>query len=303
MRVFWIIALLSCARLFAADVFHVVTYNLDNYILHPTDTRPAKPPESKTKIRETLRAVHGEVLALQELGGPEALRELQSALKADGLDYPYSEMVGGADTNIFLAVLSQFPITARRPHTNDSFILYGRRFWISRGFLEVDIQVNTNYSFTLLNAHLKSRLPVPQADEAQLREQEALVLRAIATQRLEENPGLNLIVVGDFNDTKSSPTVRALLGRNRHALFDTRPAERNGDQRSIIKPRTVPRNVTWTYYYDREDSYTRIDYILVSRGMNREVQDSETFVFASPNWGLGSDHRPVVAGFVAEDRK
>jgi endonuclease/exonuclease/phosphatase family metal-dependent hydrolase len=285
----------------AAELFHVATYNLENYILQPTDSRPAKSPESRAKIREMLRGLRAEVLALQELGGPEALQELQAGLKAEGLDYPYSEMVGGSDTNIHLAVLSQFPIVDRRPHTNDSFLLYGRRFWISRGFLEVDIQVSTNYVFTLLNAHLKSRLTVPQADEAQLREQEAMVLRAIAAQRLEEHPDLNLVVLGDLNDTKSSPALRALLG-GRNALIDTRPAERNGDAGVVVKANAAPRNVTWTYYYDKEDNYSRIDYILVSRGMAGEWHEEETYIFAARNWGAASDHRPLVAGFEGRNK-
>jgi endonuclease/exonuclease/phosphatase family metal-dependent hydrolase len=281
----------------AAEVFHVASFNLENYLLKATENRPAKSAEARAKIRETLRAIRAEVVGLQEVGGPEALRELQSELKAEGLVYPYSEMVGGTDTNIHLAVLSQFPITARRPHTNDSFLLFGRRFWISRGFLEVEIQVNTNYSFTLINAHLKSRLPIPAADEAQLREQEAIVLRGIAAQRLEENPNLNLVVLGDFNDTKSSPAMRALLG-GRNALIDTRPAERNGDEAVETRARTAQRNVTWTYYYAADDSYGRIDYVLISRGMAREWREDETYVFTGANWGVASDHRPVIAGFL-----
>ena len=51
-----------------------------------------------------------------------------------------------------------------------------------------------------------------------------------------------------------------------------------------------------------EDTYSRIDYILLSPGMAREWVKDETYVLALPNWGVGSDHRPLVATFVAEDR-
>ena len=63
-------------------------------------------------------------------------------------------------------------------------------------------------------------------------------------------------------------------------------------------------NVTWTYYYGTEDSYSRIDYILISPGMAREwiKKGTETYVLALPNWGVGSDHRPIVAAFEAEDK-
>jgi hypothetical protein len=58
-------------------------------------------------------------------------------------------------------VLSKLPLGARRPHTNDFFLLDGRRFAVKLGFAEVDIQAATNFTFTLIAAHLKSRLTTP----------------------------------------------------------------------------------------------------------------------------------------------
>ena len=50
-------------------------------------------------------------------------------------------IVFGYDTNIQVAVLSRFPFTARRPHTNENYLLRGRRFRVSRGFVEAEIDV------------------------------------------------------------------------------------------------------------------------------------------------------------------
>jgi hypothetical protein len=36
--------------------------------------------------------------------------------------------------------------------------------------------------------------------------------------------------------------------------------------------------------------------------MASEWLPEETYVLAFPDWGLASDHRPMVATFVAEDR-
>jgi endonuclease/exonuclease/phosphatase family metal-dependent hydrolase len=199
-------------------------------------------------------------------------------------------------------VLSKFPFTSRRPHTNDQFLLGGRRFRVSRGLAEVDIQVSSNYSFTLIAAHLQSRRPIQQADEAEMRLEEAKMLREHIDADLAANPNLNLIVLGDFNDVKNSPSTKAIIGRGKIKLLETRPKERNGDNARNPVARFDPMNVTWTYFYGLEDSYSRIDYILISAGMAREWVKEETYIPTIPNWGIGSDHRPLVATFEAVNK-
>jgi endonuclease/exonuclease/phosphatase family metal-dependent hydrolase len=287
----------------AADTFRVATYNVENYLEVSNGSRPAKSTEAKAKVREGIIALKPDVIALEEIGGADALLELQASLKADGLDLPYSELVSGADTNINVAVLSRLPIVARRPQTNDFFLLNGRRWQVSRGFVEVAIRVNDHYSFTLMAAHLKSKVPIPQVDEADLRLEEAKVLREKIDALLRSNPNLNLIVLGDFNDTHDSRTIKTIVGRGNGGLYDLRPAERDGQPDGAGDgTRTAQRNITWTEYYSKQDVYTRMDYIFLSRGMAREWDAAGTYILTRPDWGLASDHRPLVATFVAEDR-
>ena len=66
--------------------------------------------------------------------------------------------------------------------------------------------------------------------------------------------------------------------------------------RSTKTSRFDPRNVTWTEYYGKEDTYSRVDYILLSPAMARDWLPNETYVLALPNWGVGSDHRPHRGG-------
>jgi len=285
----------------AATVFRVATYNLENYLLEAEGTRPVKSLEGRAKIRESLRATGADVVALQEIGGANALAELRGALARDGLEYPFSEIVFGPDPHIQVALLSRFSIVARRSHTNEAFLLFGRKFQVSRGLLEVDLRTPSGYRFTVVAAHLKSRRPVPEADEADLRVQEAIVLREKIEARLARDPKANLIVLGDLNDVKDSKSTRAVMGRGRMGLFDTRPVERNGDHALSTSSRYEPRRVTWTHYYGKEDTYSRIDYLLLSKGMVHEWIAEETHVVVVPDWGIGSDHRPIVASFRAED--
>jgi endonuclease/exonuclease/phosphatase family metal-dependent hydrolase len=300
-----VFATLICAPFLSrsAETFRVATYNVQNYLDSPSGTRPAKAEAAKAKIRESIKATHADVLALQEMGNTNALLELRDSLKRDGCDFPFWEHVSAADTNIHVAVLSKFPIVARRPHTNDSFLLFNKRHFVKRGFAEVDIQVNPRYTFTLLTAHLKSKLTVFEADEQELRDEEAVVLREKVDAILAARPNANVIVAGDLNDVRDSKPVRTIVAAGRkNALTDTRPAEQNGDDQPNSNPRYPAPQITWTHYYGKEDTYRRIDYILLSKGMAREWVSGGSFILKIPNWGIGSDHRPVVVTFIAEEK-
>jgi endonuclease/exonuclease/phosphatase family metal-dependent hydrolase len=287
----------------AQESFTLASYNLEGYLDAATGSRPAKAEAARRKVHESMLAVGADVVALQEVGSVSALLSLREALKRGGLDYPHWELVSGYDTNIFVAVLSRFPFTGRQPHTNEGFLLYGRRFRVSRGFAEVEVRVSERYRFTLITAHLKSRRESASADQAELREQEALRLRRIVDARLQARPEVNLAVLGDLNDHPDSAPLRILLARGkRNALVDTRPAEGDDGNSFETDSRRDSRRVTWTHFYAKEDVYSRIDYILVSRGMAREWDPGGSYVLRTPDWGVGSDHRPIVARFLSMDR-
>jgi endonuclease/exonuclease/phosphatase family metal-dependent hydrolase len=286
----------------AAAQFTVGTYNLELYLDAPAGTMRVKPDAAKAKIREAIRAMNVDVLAVQEMGAPTAFAEFTTSLRADGLDYKHTEYVQGADPALHVAVLSRHPIVARRSHTNESFLLNGRRMQVLRGFAEVDIQVGADYQFTLLTMHLKSKRQAGGADEEDVREQEALLLREKIDAILARRPNANIIVLGDLNDFRDARSTRAVIGRARNTLVDTRPAERNGDSRVIANEPGAYRQITWTHFYSKEDSYARLDYILLSRGMAREWLPAETYIVTMPNWGIASDHRPLVATFSTNDK-
>jgi endonuclease/exonuclease/phosphatase family metal-dependent hydrolase len=292
----------GCLALRAAERFRIATFNLENYGDETSETRVRKSEASRAAVRETIRALRADVLALQELGGPAPFRELQQSLKAADLDYPQGQLLTGADTNLHVAVLSRFPIVACHPHTNDAYLLMGRRHFLQRGLLEVRIQVNSNYTFTALIAHLKSRRANFLNDEAEMRLAEAQILRAKVDAILRERPTENLVVLGDLNDVKDSRPIRAVIGRYANALWDTRPAEQPCGSPGFTPGPTERPAIAWTHYYAREDSYSRIDYILLSAGMKREWVPEATCVLTLPIWSLASDHRPMVATFVGEDR-
>ena len=122
-----------------AEIFRIATYNVENYLDRPTESRPhIKSAAARAKVRESLSAIRPDVLALQEIGGAGVLLELQNSLKAEGLVLPYSELVYGYDTIPLLknkaasrATTAQFPRSIRRSVRATSVELSGQ--WTGNG--------------------------------------------------------------------------------------------------------------------------------------------------------------------------
>lgn len=283
----------------SAPAFRIATFNVENYLVRPAPGRKPKPESSRAHVARLIVESRADVVALQEVGDNDALRDLQRRLGGMGFPLPHAEIARGHDTNICVAVLSRFPFLHRRQYTNEVFLLDGRRLRSSRAFAEVSFSPTPSHRVILLVAHLKSKRAVGLAAESEMREQEALLLREKADALLRADPDANLVVCGDFNDTPDSPALRALVGRGLMALIDTRPAEPIDGGAS---PSATKRSITWTHHFAREDAYTRIDYLLVSRGLAREWRREDTRIHATPDWGLASDHRLLVVGFDSPDR-
>ena len=65
----------------AATSFSVATFNVENYLAVPSGNRPVKSVEAKAKVRESIHALKPDVLAMEEMGGTDALLELRASLK------------------------------------------------------------------------------------------------------------------------------------------------------------------------------------------------------------------------------
>jgi endonuclease/exonuclease/phosphatase family metal-dependent hydrolase len=265
-------------------------YNLQNYRLQ-TDTNGQKPksPASKAALTAIVSQLSPDILGMCEMGSREALADLQMRLKSAGLDLPESEFVDGPDPDRHLALLSRFPIVEKSSDRQVTFELNGTPELVRRGFLDVVIQINSSYRLRLIGVHLKSKIAAPEG-ESLIRRMESHLLALRISKILESEPEANLLVYGDFNDTKDQPALQSLIG------------ERSSQQMLRDLYAIDERGECWTHYWRTADVYSRMDFLLASRGLLPEILRKQTRAHSPANWSDASDHRLISTVITATNR-
>ncbi len=282
--------------LFGAQEIVVATYNVRNYLSAspkgPGDryaTR-AKPEDEIAALIKVIKDVNPDILGVCEMGSPERFEDFKKRLNEAGLGYVAWEYLPAADEDRRLALVSRFPIVARNSRGDVPYVLSGKPEKVRRGILDVTVQVNPGYQLRLVGVHLKSQMPAPEG-EALIRRMEAQQLRKHLDTILTANPATNLVCYGDFNDSKNEPAFQEVTGPKKTPMHmaDLWARDEFGDK--------------WTHYWPTADEYSRLDYLLVSPALFREVVLMKSRIHRAPYWNDASDHRAVFTTIIAEDKK
>lgn len=285
----WLLACLAVSWAVAgAEQVTVATYNLANYNLTNRQIEGAflaaypKPEAEKTALRRVLHEIDADVLALQEVGGGEFLRELQRDLHREGRDYPTAVVMEAVDDQRRIGVLSRRPLTAVTRHTDLDFPYFTGRQQVKRGMLEVRFE-SAMGEVTLFVVHLKSRRTERRDDPgaSERRGKEATAARNRILARFPEVETARFIIAGDFNEGPIHRPVRAFSHIGERRISHAVPA---GDSRGE----------TWTHHFRRNDEYSRVDFIMVSTPLLPRVVGHRGHVRDGPDVAVASDHRPVV---------
>jgi len=274
-----------------------VAYNLWNYLAmdrriggETVDDAP-KPADQIAALIHAISLARPDILGVCELGDESFLADLQNRLKKIGIDLPHTEMVTAANQqNRNLALLSRFPIVARHSRDDLSYRIDDTVLPLQRGILDVVVAPTEGYRLRCIGLHLKSKREVKDGDQSLMRRNEAQLARDHIDAILKAEPGANLLVYGDFNDTRNEPPVRTLQGRfgTKSYLEDLKLEDRFGFR--------------WTHHWSWADIYARIDFALVARGLSPEIDRDRSYLLHPPNWDLASDHRPLVVRLVPKDK-
>lgn len=279
------VGLIMTAR---AEPLTIATYNVENYTLADRQVEGVhrkdypKPEAEKAALRTVIRQMDADVLALQEIGGEPFLNELQRDLKREGIDYPYRTSIQSEDADRMIAVISKHPFASVKKHDDLAFKYLDGMAKVKRGLLEVRLST-TGCEVTLFVVHLKSRYTDRPDDpnSALQRAGEATAIRERVLATFPDPNTARFLIVGDFNDGRTSRPVRAMLERGKTTLSEWVPA---ADTRGHV----------WSYFFRRDDSYSRVDHVLVSPGLLPKVRGQAGRIQDSPEVGLASDHRPVI---------
>jgi len=274
----------------APGEFSVATYNLARHTLDDRDRdgqrNDPKPSAERAAQASLLARLRPDILAVQEIGTEPVLRGFVADLRAAGLDYPHVEHVIRPGSDVGLAVLSRFPFVERTPRIDDTYRIGETNLPVLRGFADVVVEPAEGYRFRLMVAHLKSKIYHPLG-QTEMRRNEARLLANHVRKALRGNPAMNLLVVGDLNDSPDSAPLNEILGNGSTRLIDLRPADAVGD--------------VWTHQGRTVDIYSRIDYVLASPGMALEFVRERSRAVRDPAVAEASDHRPLLAVFAAHD--
>lgn len=286
----------STAEEAGADEIVFMGYNLKNYLkmkrrVDGDSVENAPKPEREVEgIVTMILKGKPDAVGLVEIGTMDEVQDLQRRLKAKGLDLPHSEIIRAYDDVRRIALISKFPIVATDHQSELGYLLGEQRFQFRRGIFDATIQVNPDYQLRVLGVHLKSKRPVEEADQSLMRRNEAHLLRKHTEAIMKAAPETNLIVFGDFNDTRNEIPIKAIQGKYGTAgyLKDIQAKDDLGYK--------------WTYCWSYADQYSRFDFLFVNKPLVKEVDRDRSFIVADPVWFTASDHRPVVTTIVAKDQ-
>jgi endonuclease/exonuclease/phosphatase family metal-dependent hydrolase len=271
-----------------AETLVVATYNIENY--GPADRMTEdgyrkdypKPEVEKQALRAVIRAVGADVLVVQEMGPRPYLEEYRRDLKSEGVDYPYATLLEGPDADRHVALFSKRPFKSTAQYTDLEFSYFGKKEKVKRGVLEVSIATEAG-EVTIFGIHLKSRFTDrPDDPQSAIRRLgEATAVRDCILKRFPDPQAAKFLIVGDCNDTRASKTLERLSQRGKTIV-------------SEILPAADSRSESWTHSYRKEESYSHVDYLLVSPGLRAAVQGNVARIYDGAGVREASDHRPVV---------
>ena len=273
----------------------IACYNVENYLTMPRwingrfRTSAGKPENQKQAIATILATLHPDIIGLMEIGDLRQVHDLERHLHHVGLDYPYSEYLQGWDKERHLLLLSRFPLVECHSQAMIPLLVNGKAEHSPRGIIDVTVEPQPNVRLRLIALHFKSKIPVPDYDQAAFRAAEAHYLKSYVQTIMREDPKTYLLVMGDCNDTKNSKPLFTLLGN----------VKKPGPLQALDL--RDDRKESWTQYWKEADEYSRIDYMMVNTRLAPFIIHEHSGIARPASWSEASDHCPLFSEILFQE--
>ncbi|WP_455755676.1 endonuclease/exonuclease/phosphatase family protein [Sulfurimonas sp.] len=192
-----VLIVLSISILFGDKTLKIATYNVENlFDLNKGDYRYEEyKPNGKSlwnkknykiklqNLSHVIKDIDADVIALQEIGSLQALKDLRFALKQKGLYYKYYDIADKKTTAIKVAILSKVPFV----YSKELSVTKGYKY---RNILEVKLKIDSKDLYIFVN-HWKSK-----AGPESMR---IISAKALIKRVKEIGYDKNIILLGDFN--------------------------------------------------------------------------------------------------------
>lgn len=265
----------------------VATYNTLNMFddeddpYHADEGTGVKPREQLQHLAESIAKLNADVIAFQEVENRFYLERFVNVFLPE-LGYDNVVLFEGNDTRgIDVCLISRVPIGPVRSYRHLTFPGPDgtvRKF--NRDLLAVTVEPPGAEPLEVWVVHLKSNSGGREFAEP-VRLAEASKLRELLDEQLGRDPEARILVMGDFNDTWDSETLKTIVGEGSTALWSA-SSELGGEL-----PDT----------YNEGDFHSMIDFILCSPAMAKTYFKGSFQVVPGSVETTGSDHNPVSARF------
>ena len=271
----------------ARDEITIATFNSLNLFDDVDDPykadegTPAKPRAELEALAAEILAVDADVIALEEVENRGYLERFVEVFLGDA-GYQNVVLYEGNDLRgIDVCLLSRLPVGPVTSHRHLRFKdEAGRTRRFNRDAIAVTIEPPDAKPIEVWVVHLKSNSGGREYAEPN-RLAEAHQLRALLDGRLNSNPDARFVVLGDFNDTWESDTLRTIVGSGPTALW------------SAASDSADPEVVT----FNEEPFRSMIDFILCSPALAKQYVKGSYRVREGSQEKTGSDHNAVSARF------
>ena len=264
-----------------------MAYNIENYL---TMTRYVKggdkisSPKDPKEVAALVKIIVDEkpdILGICEIGTEGDLQDLQTRLKAAGLNLPHYVHTGGIDSTRRLGILSSFPIAGNHSKQELVYEINGHERMMGRGILDVTIDLPGGTTH-FIGLHLKSKRELEDFDQAEIRLNEARLAREHCDAIFAEDANARIVLYGDMNDTRKTPPLAMLMGKYKSDTY-------MGDVFAKDS-----RKHLWTHFWSYQQQYARFDWVMISPAVYSNVDKENSYIADPEIWNDASDHRAVV---------